>query len=72
MCYATALIFLVLDFLQLSEVFPGPDFDSRVTELKEWLAAKGIRDLETVPLHCDNVGKVSPRILPTLVQVFDT
>jgi len=58
----------VLDPLQLSEVFPGLDFDSRVRELKEWLATKGIQDFETVPLYCDNVGKETIRKIEELTD----
>lgn len=51
---------LVLDFLKLSEVFPGPGSvsEARIKELKAWLVAKGVRDFEAVPLNCDKVGKV--------------
>ena len=48
-----------LDFLKLSEVFPSPTSDARTKELKAWLAAKGVRDFEAVPLNCDKVGKVT-------------
>jgi 5'-3' exoribonuclease 1 len=51
---------LALDFLKLSEVFPGPTSDARIKELKAWLVAKGVRDFEPVPLNCDKVGKVRP------------
>lgn len=49
---------LGLDFLKLSEVFPGSASDERIKELKAWLVAKGVRDFEAVPLNCDKVGKV--------------
>lgn len=49
---------LALDFLRLSDVFPGPTSGARVKELKTWLVAKGVRDFEAVPLNCDKVGKV--------------
>lgn len=52
------LNFLALDFLKLSEVFPGPASDARIKELMAWLVAKGVRDFEAVPLDCDKVGKV--------------
>jgi hypothetical protein len=52
-----------LDFLQLSEVFPGPDSNSKVGQLMDWLVTKGIRDFEAVPLNCENIGKVSSWII---------
>jgi hypothetical protein len=52
------LSLLDLDFSKLSEVFPGPDSDMRVGELKAWLVEKGVLDLEAVPLNCEKVGKV--------------
>ena len=54
----SALSLLALDFLKLSEVFPGPASDARIKELKTWLVEKGVRDFEAVPLNCDKVGKV--------------
>ena len=59
------------DFLKLSEVFPGPEFDTRVRELKAWLVAKGIRDFEAVPLYCDNVMKVRRWLSLVPVQLFN-
>ena len=58
MCSMSALSLLALDFLKLSEVFPGPASDARIKELKTWLVEKGVRDFEAVPLNCDKVGKV--------------
>lgn len=63
---------LASDFLQLSDVFPGPGFDSRANELKDWFVAKGIWDFEAVPLDCDAIGKVSSGITLFLVRVFET
>ena len=57
------LYFNALDFLQLSEVFGGLDLDFRIGELKAWLAAQGIQDLEAVPLDCDSVGKARTRMI---------
>ena len=55
----SAIVYVfALDFLKLSEVFPGPSSGARVRELKAWLVAKGVRDFEAVPLNCDKVGKV--------------
>ena len=61
---------LSLDFLQLSEVFPSPDSDSRVRELKDWLVAKGVSNFEAVPLNCESVEKVSSWTTHILVQVL--
>ena len=58
MRFADVLNFLAVDFLKLSEVFPGSSSDTRIKELKAWLVAKGVRDFEAVPLTCDKVGKV--------------
>jgi len=58
MRFADVLNFLAVDFLKLSEVFPGSASDTRIKELKAWLVAKGVRDFEPVPLNCDKVGKV--------------
>ena len=59
------------DFLKLSEVFPGPEFGTRVRELKAWLVAKGIRDFEAVPLYCDSVMKVRWWLSLVPVQLFN-
>jgi hypothetical protein len=56
--FRVRLELLALDFLKLSEVFPGPTSGARVKELKAWLGEKGVRDFEPVPLNCDKVGKV--------------
>lgn len=64
---ASILNSLVLDFLKLSEVFPGSTSDARIKELKAWLVAKGVRDFEAVPLNCDKVGKVRSWLNPVPV-----
>ncbi|KAF9781094.1 exonuclease II [Thelephora terrestris] len=56
------------DFLQLSEVFPGPGSDDRIKQLKAWLGAKGVRDFEAVPLNCDSVGKETVRRMEQLAD----
>ncbi|KAG6877497.1 hypothetical protein C0993_006599 [Termitomyces sp. T159_Od127] len=42
---------------QASEMFPGPDPDARVEEIKGWLKGKGVRDLEPVSLYRDHLSK---------------
>jgi len=69
--FCACLNFLALDFLKLSEVFPGPTSDARIKELKAWLVAKGIRDFEAVPLNCDKVGMVRLRISLVPVRVLN-
>ena len=61
---------LSVDFLKLSEVFPGSTSETRTKEIKAWLVAKGVRDFEVVPLTCDKVGKVRWLNL-TPVQAFN-
>lgn len=56
------------------EVFPGPNSDSRVIEVRHWLKTKGVRDLEAVSLFCDQLTKVGLKILTVyfLYQRFIT
>lgn len=44
--------------VKASEVFPGPDPDGKVKEVKNWLKSKGVRDFEPVSLFCDQLTKV--------------
>ncbi|TFK27928.1 hypothetical protein FA15DRAFT_585426 [Coprinopsis marcescibilis] len=40
-----------------TDIFPNGDADARVKEIKAWLKAKGVRDLEAVSLFCDQLSK---------------
>lgn len=42
-----------------SDIFPDENPDAKVREIKNWLTAKGVRDLEAVSLFCDHLDKVS-------------
>ena len=46
--------------VKASEVFPGPDSDERIIEVRHWLKTKGVRDFESVSLFCDQLTKVGP------------
>lgn len=52
-----------------SDIFPGPDPDSRIREIKAWLKTKGVRDFEPVSLFCDQLGKET---VSEIEQLADT
>lgn len=41
-----------------TDLFPGPEADSEVKAIRNWLAKKGVRDFEQVSLFCDQLDKV--------------
>ena len=51
------------DMIKASTVFPSEDDPgAKAKEIRAWLANKGVRDFEPVPLHCDQLDKVYPRL----------
>ena len=47
-----------------STIFPtADDPDAKAKEIRGWLATKGVRDFEPVPLHCDQLDKVHSRAI---------
>lgn len=48
-----------IDMAKASTIFPSEDDpDAKAKEIRAWLATKGVRDFEPVPLHCDQLDKV--------------
>ena len=44
-----------------STIFPSEDDPgAKAKEIRTWLASKGVRDFEPVPLMCDQLDKVRP------------
>ncbi|PVF93617.1 hypothetical protein CPB86DRAFT_715030 [Serendipita vermifera] len=43
--------------MKASDLFPGADADKKVKEIKAWLADKGVKDLEPVPLSTETFEK---------------
>jgi hypothetical protein len=51
-----------IDMAKASTIFPSEDDpDAKAKEIRAWLATKGVRDFEPVPLHCDQLDKVHSR-----------
>lgn len=50
-----------------ADLFPGPDADAKVKAAKAWLAERGIKDLDAVPLATETLEKV----LSLLFNVVD-
>lgn len=48
----------LIGMVKASDVFPGPDPDGNVREIKSWLKSKGVRDFEPVSLYCDQLAQV--------------
>lgn len=46
--------------LRASDAFRQGNPDAKVKEIKAWLASKGVRDFEPVPLSADQLKKVCP------------
>jgi len=42
----------------------------RLREAKAWLSKKGVRDLEPVPLNCDQLNKVSYFLNPLFIRPY--
>ncbi|PPQ70177.1 hypothetical protein CVT26_014453 [Gymnopilus dilepis] len=68
-------IFRILDkngdaMMKASEVFPGPDPDGKVKEVKNWLKSKGVRDFEPVSLFCDQLTKETVAEIEALADTF--
>ena len=54
-----------------STIFPSEDDpDAKAKEIRAWLATKGVRDFEPVPLYCDQLDKVHSR--PEPLYKWDT
>jgi hypothetical protein len=50
------------DMAKASTIFPSEDDpDAKAKEIRAWLATKGVRDFEPVPLHCEQLDKVRSR-----------
>jgi len=45
------------DMPMASQIFPEGDGDARLKEVKSWLASKGVRNFEPVPLFTDKLTK---------------
>jgi hypothetical protein len=41
-----------------TDLFPGPEADAKVQEVKQWLKSQGVGDLDAVSLFCDQLDKV--------------
>lgn len=53
-----------IDMAKASTIFPSEDDpDAKAKEIRAWLATKGVRDFEPVPLHCDQLDKVHSRAI---------
>ena len=51
------------DMIKASTVFPSEDDPgAKAKEIRAWLANKGVRDFEPVPLQCDQLDKVYSRL----------
>jgi hypothetical protein len=50
--------FLQSAMMKATDIFPGPDSDAKVKDAKSWLAERGIRDLDPVPLATETLEKV--------------
>ena len=47
-----------LDMLRAADIFQQGNPDAKVKEIKSWLASKGVRDFDPVPLGADQLKKV--------------
>jgi hypothetical protein len=52
-----------------TDLFPGPDADAKVQEVKQWLKSQGVNDLDPVSLFCDQLDKVGLICLPIRTSV---
>ncbi|PCH42061.1 hypothetical protein WOLCODRAFT_73218 [Wolfiporia cocos MD-104 SS10] len=52
--------------LEAADIFPGPDADNKVKEVKAWLTSKGVRDFEPVSLFCDQLKKETVKEIEAL------
>jgi hypothetical protein len=51
------------DMAKASTVFPSEDDPgAKAKEIRSWLANKGVRDFEPVPLQCEQLDKVRARL----------
>ncbi|KAI0077090.1 hypothetical protein K474DRAFT_1163307 [Panus rudis PR-1116 ss-1] len=53
-----------------SDLFAGADADIKVKEIKNWLASKGVKNLEPVSLFCDQLKKETVREIEQLADKF--
>jgi len=53
-----------------SQIFPEGDGDARLKEVKSWLASKGVRNFEPVPLFTDKLTKDTVREIEQLADSF--
>ncbi|KAH9944834.1 exonuclease II [Amylocystis lapponica] len=53
-----------------SDVFSGPDADTRVKEARSWLQGRGVRDFEPVSLFCDQLKKETVKVIEELADKF--
>ncbi len=52
-----------IDMAKASTIFPSEDDpNAKAKEIRGWLASKGVRDFEPVPLHCDQLEKVHSQV----------
>lgn len=52
------------DMARASDLYPGPDADSKVKDARTWLASKGVRDFDPVSLFCDQLDKANTFVAP--------
>ena len=45
------------DITKASQIWPAEQVDERMATLKQWIKAKGVRDLEAVPLYAEQLSK---------------
>ena len=57
-----------VDLTKATDFFEPSVADARMKQLKAWIAEKGVRDFEKVPLYSDQLEKVrlSSSLLPAL------
>jgi hypothetical protein len=52
-----------IDMAKASTIFPSEDDPgAKAKEIRAWLANKGVRDFEPVPLRCEHLDKVRSRL----------
>ena len=52
------LISFFEDLMRAADFFDSRSAESRLKELKAWIAQKGVRDFDKVPLYSDQLEKV--------------
>jgi hypothetical protein len=57
--------------MKAGDLFPGPEPDKKVKEIKAWLAEKGVKDLEPVPLSTETFEKVRSTWFALMLSRFN-